>query len=288
MSNEVVRALPTATQQPQQNSAGSIAIGQRGLVLRHLADAWRFANYVAASGLAPKGLEKAESILVAMQYGMELGLTPMQAIQSVAVVNGRPSVYGDTMLALCMNHPDWLHDVFHEWFTGKPYSDDYTAHCRVGRRGRKEPIVRSFSVEQAKRAALWSKSGPWTFYPDRMLQMRARAFALRDAFPDVLRGCLATEELIEGGPTPIPTPAQTVQVSIPEAMSTQATTAAERVAEKIARRRGRRPAAPATEQIAAPEQTTTAPAQPTAPTEHPEQQGLNPAEQTEEEDNDLF
>jgi hypothetical protein len=120
----------------------------------------------------------------------------MQAVQSVAVINGRPCVYGDTMLALCMSHPDWLPNVFHEWFTGKPYDDDYTAHCRVGRRGRKDPVVRSFSIAQAKRARLLGKDSPWQTFPDRMLQMRARSFALRDTFPDVLRGVLAAEELI--------------------------------------------------------------------------------------------
>jgi hypothetical protein len=100
------------------------------------------------------------------------------------------------MLALCMSHPDWLPNVFHEWFTGKPYDDDYTAHCRVGRRGRKDPVVRSFSIAQAKRARLLGKDSPWQTFPDRMLQMRARSFALRDTFPDVLRGVLAAEELI--------------------------------------------------------------------------------------------
>jgi hypothetical protein len=131
-----------------------------------------------------------------MQFGMELGLSPMQAIQSVAVINGRPCVYGDTMLALCMSHPDWVPNVFHEWFTGKPYDDDYTAHCRVGRKGRKDPVVRSFSIAQAKRARLLGKDSAWQTFPDRMLQMRARSFALRDTFPDVLRGVLAAEELI--------------------------------------------------------------------------------------------
>jgi len=192
MSSEE-RALPVTANQP---TSTGVAIGQRGLVLRHLADAWHFARCVAASGLAPRGLEKPEAILVAMQFGMELGLSPMQAIQSVAVINGRPCVYGDTMLALCMSHPDWLPNVFHEWFTGKPYDDDYTAHCRVGRRGRKDPVVRSFSIAQAKRARLLGKDSPWQTFPDRMLQMRARSFALRDTFPDVLRGVLAAEELI--------------------------------------------------------------------------------------------
>jgi len=49
-------------------------------------------------------------------------------------------------------------------------------------------------VEDAKRAGLWAKQGPWTAYPKRMMQMRARGFALRDAFPDVLKGMITAEE----------------------------------------------------------------------------------------------
>jgi hypothetical protein len=54
--------------------------------------------------------------------------------------------------------------------------------------------VGRFSVADAKRAGLWGKSGPWTQYPRRMLQLRARGFALRDAFPDVLKGLVTAEE----------------------------------------------------------------------------------------------
>jgi len=72
--------------------------------------------------------------------------------------------------------------------------DTRTAICQVLRSGRSEPITRTFSIEDAKRAGLWQKPGPWTDYPDRMLMMRARAFALRDAFPDVLMGLYLREE----------------------------------------------------------------------------------------------
>ncbi|GIV50961.1 MAG: hypothetical protein KatS3mg038_1482 [Candidatus Kapaibacterium sp.] len=53
-----------------------------------------------------------------------------------------------------------------------------------------------FRVKDAKLAGLWAKPGPWQQFPHRMLQMRARSWALRDTFPDVLRGVVAAEELI--------------------------------------------------------------------------------------------
>ncbi len=65
--------------------------------------------------------------------------------------------------------------------------------------------------KDAKRAGLWGKGGPWTAYPKRMLQMRARGFALRDAFPDVLKGMISVEEAQdypdEAKPVPVDKPA---------------------------------------------------------------------------------
>ncbi len=173
-----------------------IEVGQRGLVLRNLEDMYRFGQYIAASGFAPKGLEKPEAIVVAIQFGLELGITPMQALQNIAVINGRPTLYGDAMLALCMASLAFDHSVFAETFEGKPYEDSYCAICRVGRCGCNAPVERRFSVAQAKKAGLWGKAGPWQMFPDRMLQMRARAWALRDAFPDILRGAMAAEEAV--------------------------------------------------------------------------------------------
>jgi hypothetical protein len=65
--------------------------------------------------------------------------------------------------------------------------------CEVTRKG-EPPQRRTFSVTDAKRAKLWGRTGPWSDYPDRMLQLRARGFALRDVFPDVLRNLVTREE----------------------------------------------------------------------------------------------
>ena len=73
--------------------------------------------------------------------------------------------------------------------------DEWVAFCEVTRAHWLKPIRRSFSVIDAKRAGLWKKEGPWLDYPKRMLQMRARAFALRDAFADVLGGLYVREEI---------------------------------------------------------------------------------------------
>jgi hypothetical protein len=124
--------------------------------------------------------------MVAVQHGLELGLAPMQALQSIAIINGKPCIYGDAALALCTAHPAFL-DI-------EETTEGSAATCVVKRRDR-SAVVRTFTEADAKKAGLWGKSGPWQQYPNRMLQMRARSWALRDAFPDALRGLGIREEV---------------------------------------------------------------------------------------------
>jgi hypothetical protein len=154
-----------------------------------------FAAMAARSGLVPKDYAgKAEAIMIAVQLGSELGLSPMQSLQSVAVINGRPGVWGDGLLGLCRASP--LCEDIIERIDGE--EDNRVAVCIAKRRGA-SPVEGRFSVADAKRAGLWGKA-IWAAYPERMLRNRARGFALRDAFPDVLRGLRTGEELIDTPP----------------------------------------------------------------------------------------
>jgi hypothetical protein len=159
-----------------------------------------FSEMAANSDLVPKDYRgKPGNIMIAVQMGSELGLAPMQAVNSIAIINGRPGVWGDGLIGLCRQSP--LCQDIQEHFEGE--GDQRTAVCVATRRG-SAPVTATFSVADAKKAGLWSKPGPWQQYPDRMLQNRARGFALRDAFPDVLRGLKTGEELRD-------TPADTFQ-----------------------------------------------------------------------------
>lgn len=154
-------------------------------------EAVKISKMLAASELVPKDYRgKPENVFVAMQWGAEIGLKALQALQNIAVINGRPAVWGDAAIALVQNRPD-CEDVI-ESIEGS--GDSRTATCTIKRKGR-SPVVRTFTVGQSKTAGLAGKQGPWTQYPDRMLQMRARGFAIRDAFPDALRGLSLAEEL---------------------------------------------------------------------------------------------
>lgn len=158
-----------------------------------LQDAMLLAQTLAKAGdLVPRDYRGSpERILLAIQYGAELGLTPMASLQTISVINGRTTLWGDGLLAVCQGHPLWAGHK--EYFTGTPGADDWTAVCEVYRRGEEKPHSCEFSVGQAKRAKLWQKD-TYQSYPRRMLMMRARGFALRDAFSDALRGVISREE----------------------------------------------------------------------------------------------
>jgi hypothetical protein len=154
---------------------------------RNLAEAMEFAKIIASSDMVPKDyVNKPGNVLVAVQTGAELGLKPMQSLQGISVINGRPGIWGDAMWALVISHPEY--EDSHEEKT------DTGCTITLKRRGRSAVVV-TFTMEDAKKAGLAGKQGPWQTAPKRMLQMRARAFAARDLFADALKGIKSIEEL---------------------------------------------------------------------------------------------
>lgn len=218
----------------QTQDRAPVFVGQRGIVLNSLEELWRFASAVSKSGLAPKGMDRPETILVAIQLGLELGLSPMAALQNIGVINGKPGVYGDAALALVED--SGLLEDFDEWYevAGKRHDnlnypaidrwpDDAAAVCLSKRRGRSRPRITRFSVIDAKVGKVWGRRGrdgqdtPWITFPARMLRFRARGFNLRDQFPDVLKGLRTTEELADYPPVQAQPPAgrQSLRQTLP-------------------------------------------------------------------------
>ncbi|MNX94911.1 hypothetical protein D3C86_1271590 [compost metagenome] len=194
-----MNAVATTTPKPQIMAGGSVA----ALVPQSLDEAFRVAQAIAGSGLAPRGLDKPEQIMVAIMAGAELGLAPFQALQSFAVVNGRPTLWGDGLMAVARAQGIQARETI------EGEGEGMIAHCSVTRPDTGEVVDRSFSVGDAKKAGLWNKAGPWQQYPRRMLQMRARAWALRDGCADMLRGFQVREEVEDFQPIRDVTPART-------------------------------------------------------------------------------
>lgn len=173
---------------------------------RSLTEAIEFSKLMAKSNLVPKEfLGDPPKILIAVQQGAELGLSPLQSLNSIAVINGKPTLWGDALLGI-VKASGCLDSSFGEG--GILERDPATAwkqkegRCEVKRKDQANPTIRTFSFEDAERAGLVRRSqdqgkgaGPWVTYPGRMLQMRARSWALRDSCPDVLKGLRLREEV---------------------------------------------------------------------------------------------
>jgi len=183
MTNEIMRRAETDI----------VREGPFDFTPRSLSEAIRLAELMAQSELVPKQFQgKPGDILICVQFGQEVGLRPMQALQGIAIINGRPTIWGDAALGIVLN--SGLMENYKE-MTLEEIEAAGKAVFWAKRKGVAEPIIREFSLEHARKAKLLSKSGPWQEYPYRMLQMRARAWGLRDGFADVLKGIAIREEV---------------------------------------------------------------------------------------------
>lgn len=152
----------------------------------------KLAGQLASSELVPKCFRgKAQDLFICWSMGYQIGLSPEQAMQCIAVINGKPAMWGDDMLALVMSHKDF-EDIIEDPILKDGNVFGYS--CTVKRRGRADK-TNKFDLNDAKKAGLLAKGGVWTQYPERMLKLRARGFTLRDAFPDALKGIKPREEV---------------------------------------------------------------------------------------------
>lgn len=183
--------LATQQEQPAAPSKSVVVASERGVQLQTLGQIWKFAEMAVNSGIYKDLNDNPAVALIKIQAGLELGLTPVWALTNIFVVNGKPTVYGDALLGIVLANP-LCEDVI-ETSEGTFPQDTYTAICEVRRKGRL-PVIRKFSVADAKKANIFGKN-VHALYPTRMLAMRARSWACRDAFADSLRGLGVKEEM---------------------------------------------------------------------------------------------
>jgi len=184
---ETIEYLPAPAERPNVvplRTGGTIA----GIVPRTIEEVFRLATAIAKSGMAPGDMATPEKLTVAILHGLEIGIPPMMAINKIAVVNGRPTLWGDAIPALLLSKGFRIREEFETGPNGR------AAICTVIR-SNGDAIERTFSEADAKIAGLWGKPGPWKQYPDRMLQMRARGLAARDGAADVLSGLYLEHEM---------------------------------------------------------------------------------------------
>lgn len=172
--------------------ATSTAVATFDLSPRTFEQALQLADYMSKSEMVPKQYRgRPGDCFIAMQWGMEIGLKPLQALQSIAAINGKPNIYGDAGKALLLAHGCIIEEDDTETVKANG-----RGRCSIKRPGR--PVVqRTFSLEDAKTAGLWGKEGPWRAYPYRQMAWRAFWFAARDAAADLLRGMGGAEEAMD-------------------------------------------------------------------------------------------
>jgi hypothetical protein len=185
-------------------------------------DRLRWCQLVVKSGLAPKSLNTPEKVFIAIETGLGVGLSPLQALRSVYVVNGMPAWTGQGALALirgakvCSIPPIVRH-------VGD--GDEHRCEVEFQRHDMPSPEIVSFSVADAKRAKLWGKPGPWSDYPDDMLMWRAVGKMSRAYFSDVTQGIAIVEEArdyvrgttsVETQPPETPDPLLEIEAGEPE------------------------------------------------------------------------
>ncbi|MDO2950585.1 hypothetical protein [Aeromonas simiae] len=172
------------------NNIATITQNKGGFLMepQNLQEAMQLADMLANSNLVPRSYQgKAGDVLVACQWGSEIGLKPLQALQNIAVINNVPAVWGDALVAL-VRGSGLCEYIKQDWDPSTK-----TATCSVKRRGEPEE-TRTFSEEDARLAGHLNKD-TYKKNLQRMLSIRARAFALRDVFADVLKGLKVAEEV---------------------------------------------------------------------------------------------
>jgi len=158
------------------------------IVPRSLAEVSSLAEVLAKSTLLPDALKgKAPDVVVQILAGQELGLAPMAAIRGVHIVQGKPVLSADTMVALVLGsglceHFSCIEDT------------EQRVTYETKRRGSPHVQKVSWSVEDTKKAGLNTKDN-WRLHTRQMMKARCKAILARDVYPDVLAGVYDPDEI---------------------------------------------------------------------------------------------
>lgn len=186
-----MNATPTNALEKYMAPENAIAIDAKGqLEIANTAQACMFAMMMSESKMLPPNTTPQQAA-IAIIAGKGIGMNPFSAVQNIAVINNRPSIWGDALVALALSTGE-VEDMKTEWIANK---EGKRVACRylVKRKHIASPFVGEFSLKMAQEAGLLNRQ-PWKLYTQRMLENRARAFAIRNAFADVLMGVSVREE----------------------------------------------------------------------------------------------
>ncbi len=146
------------------------------------------AERFAKSSLLPKSMQgKAADVLVTIMAGQEMGLSPMASLRAIHVIEGKPVLSADGMIALVLGSGKAV------YFERVEESDTSVTYETL-RVGSKTPRRCTWTMQMAKVAGLNLKDN-WRQYPRAMLASRAKSELARDVYPDVLAGVYSDDEI---------------------------------------------------------------------------------------------
>jgi hypothetical protein len=158
------------------------------IIPRTLTEVSSLAEVLAQSTLMPKDLlGKAPNVVVQILAGQELGLSPMAAIRGIHVIEGKPILAADTMVALV------LRSGLAEYFTCVEDTDERVTY-ETKRKGNPTAQRMSWTVADTKRAGVQLKDN-WRMHPRAMMRARAKSALARDVYPDILAGTYDPDEI---------------------------------------------------------------------------------------------
>ena len=149
--------------------------------------AYGLAKVVVASRMFP-AYGAPEAALLVLMAGREFGLGAMASLRSFHIIEGKPTMSAQAMMARCLEHASCEH-----FRVVRSECTNELATVSVKRVGWTTPEIYTWSLDDAKRAGLAGR-GNWSKYPREMLINRCIAEAARFTWPEVMAGVYAPEE----------------------------------------------------------------------------------------------
>lgn len=194
-----------------------MSIRSLAIVPRTIDECTDLAERLSKSSLLPKAMQgKMPDVLVTILAGQEMGFAPMASLRAIHVIEGKPILSADGMVALVLGSGKAVYfDRIEESETSVTYE--------TLRQGSKTPRRCTWTMAMAKVAGLHLKDN-WRGYPRAMLASRAKAELARDVYPDVLAGC-STQDEVDHERAPYVAPARTTPEVIDDAVIVENPTA---------------------------------------------------------------
>ncbi len=155
---------------------------------RDITEGYQLAKLLIASGLMPRGIQRPEAAFAIIAAGRELGLTAMQSLRSIHIIEGKPTLSADLVAALVKSRPDIC-----KYFR-LVESTDRVARYETLRAGEPAPTAMAFTIEDAQRAGVVGKDN-WKKYPAAMLRARCITALARAVYPDLAMGVYDPDEV---------------------------------------------------------------------------------------------